>query len=225
MWPLGRSGASVADKGGANENACFNAGACGRSHGLACACGLDEYDRSASCACGRPVLRQTWADPRGGLLGACARRKFFDVAIAIEAVGGTVLKNGPKILGGRPRDADAGIAQVGARPVSISRLVHPGPAGGVDASASRGQPRSAGSRAIRGGAIPALKAARTAFTWQRVSERTATCAGRTLEDSFLFADLPHPALGPRSSRRGIVQGTCCQTRRQRAASLGLVERC
>src|SRR6266496_5378894 len=58
-WPLGRSGASVADKGGANENACFNAGACGRSHGLACACGLDEYDRSASCACGRPVLRRS----------------------------------------------------------------------------------------------------------------------------------------------------------------------
>src|SRR6266566_8549016 len=44
------------------------------------------------------------------------------------------------------------------------------------------------SRAIRGGAIPALKAARTAFTWPRVSERTATCAGRTLEDSFLFRD-------------------------------------
>src|SRR6266516_1418854 len=44
------------------------------------------------------------------------------------------------------------------------------------------------SRAIRGGAIPALKAARTAFTWPRVSERTA-CAGRTLEDSFFFRDL------------------------------------
>src|SRR2546427_529083 len=67
------------------------------------------------------------------------------------------------------------------------------------------------SRAIRGGAIPALKAARTAFTWPRVSERTATCAGRTLEE--------------RSSRCWIVQCTCCQTRRQRAASLGLVERC
>src|SRR6266516_2894298 len=44
------------------------------------------------------------------------------------------------------------------------------------------------SRAIRGGAIPALKAARTAFTWPRVSERTA-CAGRPLEGSFLFRDL------------------------------------
>jgi hypothetical protein len=44
------------------------------------------------------------------------------------------------------------------------------------------------SRAIRGGAIPALKAARTAFTWPLVSESTATCAGRTLEDSFLFRD-------------------------------------
>jgi len=45
------------------------------------------------------------------------------------------------------------------------------------------------SRAIRGGAIPALKAARTAFTWPLVSERTATCAGRPLEGSFLFRDL------------------------------------
>ncbi len=43
------------------------------------------------------------------------------------------------------------------------------------------------SRAILGGVIPALKAARTAFTWPRVSERTA-CAGRTLEDSFFFRD-------------------------------------
>src|SRR6266568_3119626 len=40
-----------------------------------------------------------------------------------------------------------------------------------------------------GAPIPALKAARTAFTWPLVSERTATCAGRPLEGSFLFRDL------------------------------------
>jgi hypothetical protein len=50
-------GPSVVDKGGPNENACFNPAACGRSHGL-CACGLDEYDRSAGCVCGWPVLRR-----------------------------------------------------------------------------------------------------------------------------------------------------------------------
>ena len=53
------------------------------------------------------------------------------------------------------------------------------------------------SRAIRGGAIPALKAARTAFTWPRVSERTA-CAGRPLEGSFLFRDL---GVGPSDAAR------------------------
>jgi hypothetical protein len=42
-------------------------------------------------------------------------------------------------------------------------------------------------REQNGGAIPALKAARTAFTWPRVRERTAR-AGRTLEDSFFFRD-------------------------------------
>ncbi len=53
------------------------------------------------------------------------------------------------------------------------------------------------SRAIRGGAIPALKAARTAFTWPPVSERTA-CAGRPLEGSFLFRDL---GVGPSDAAR------------------------
>jgi hypothetical protein len=63
------------------------------------------------------------------------------------------------------------------RPSRRSRRIRFGRSG-----AERGVPRNSG------GAIPALKAARTAFTWQRVSERTATCAGRTLEDSFLFRD-------------------------------------
>ena len=54
------------------------------------------------------------------------------------------------------------------------------------------------SRAIRGGAIPALKAARTAFTWPRVSGRTAACAGRPLEGSFLFRDL---GVGPSDAAR------------------------
>jgi hypothetical protein len=59
------------------------------------------------------------------------------------------------------------------------------------------------SRAIRGGAIPALKAARTAFTWPLVSESTTTCAGRTLEDSVLFRD----PLGVGSSDAARLDGS------------------
>src|SRR6266567_3630145 len=40
MWPLGRGGPSVAEKGDPNENACFSPAACGRSHGVSCACGF-----------------------------------------------------------------------------------------------------------------------------------------------------------------------------------------
>src|SRR6266542_445944 len=58
MWPLGRGGPSVAEKGGPNENACLNPAACGRSHGVSCACGFPKHDRYAGCACGRTVLRR-----------------------------------------------------------------------------------------------------------------------------------------------------------------------
>src|SRR6266536_5112944 len=59
MWPLGRGGPSIAEKGGPNENACLNPAACGRSHGVSCACGFPKHDRQADCAGGWPVLRRS----------------------------------------------------------------------------------------------------------------------------------------------------------------------